>query len=65
MSQDRGFKKSHGFNQEDEMDNPRGQVGSDDHGWAPDVTGEEPPEEQPRESRRDSAAEERQESGDR
>ncbi len=36
MAGDKGFKKSEGFNQEDKMENPEGQVGPDDHGWAPD-----------------------------
>jgi hypothetical protein len=60
MSQDRGFKKSHGFNQDDEMENPRGQVGPDDHGWAPDSDGG-----QPEKALAESDAEERREVNDR
>jgi hypothetical protein len=39
MAGDKGFKKSEGMNQEDEMDNERGktEIGDQgDHGWAPD-----------------------------
>ena len=40
MAGDKGFKKSEGMNQDDEMENERGQtrIGDEgDHGWAPDV----------------------------
>ena len=40
MAGDKGFKKSEGMNQDDEMDNERGQTeigDKGDHGWAPDA----------------------------
>ena len=36
MGADKGFKKAEGFNQDDNMENERGKVGPEDHGWAPD-----------------------------
>jgi hypothetical protein len=40
MAGDKGFKRSEGMNQGDEMENDRGQVeigDQGDHGWAPDA----------------------------
>ena len=36
MAGDKGFKKAEGVNQGETMENPEGQTGPEDHGWAPD-----------------------------
>jgi hypothetical protein len=39
MAGDKGFKRSEGMNQDDQMDNERGKTKTGDegdHGWAPD-----------------------------